>query len=385
MRKMNRTWHRAVSTAAVAFAASVFLTACGKEAPAPAEAPPVRVAVAAVEAGPLLVTYRVSATMEAWEKADVSAEVPGVVRTMGVEEGDFVRAGALLARLDAAVLSSNVAEVAARMADAEIAAADARTNLERVETLRREGAASQSELDNARTRLQRAEEGIAALRGTRSAASAQLAKTTLLAPIAGLVTQRNIEPGEMASPGRVLFRVENLSALKAVMRIPAQEMRGMEIGDQVIVSTAEGDSLTGKIIFISRAADPTTRTVKVEARFDNPASRVRSGIFGEALIVRTEIPRTVRIPKTALARQDGDEGVVYVVEGGVARKREVRLGESSESFFQVLAGLREGERIVPADHTALADGVKVAPAERTEPTGPQSTPSETSVGAAGER
>lgn len=385
MRKMRRTWHRAVSAAAVAFVASVFLTACGREAPAPTEAPPVRVAIAAVEAGPLLVTYRASATMEAWEKADVAAEVAGVVRRMGVEEGDFVRAGSLLAQLDVAVLSSNVAEVAARLADAEIAADDARTNLGRVETLHREGAVSRAELDSARTRLQRAEEGISALRGTRGAASAQLAKATLLAPISGWVTQRNIEPGEMAAPGRVLFRVENLSALKAVMQIPAAEIRGMDPGDRVVVQTADGDSLAGEIIFISPAADPATRAVKVEARFDNPARRVRSGVFGEALIVRSEIPSAVRIPKTALTHRDGDSGVVFVVEDGFARRREVRLGEANETFVQVLAGLREGERIVPADHTALADGVRIAPAGETGAGATDPVPSETPAGAAGGR
>lgn len=380
---MKRIWHGAIL--AIALAASVFLTACGKEAPAPVEAPPVRVVVGAVEAGSLLATYRASATMEAWEKADVSAEVAGVVRNLGADEGDFVRAGQLLAQLDAAVLSSNVAEVAARLSDAEIAAADARTNLERVEMLRREGAASQSELDNARTRLQRAEEGISALRGTRAAAAAQLAKTALLAPISGSVTQRNIELGEMASPGRILFRVENLSALKAVMRIPAHEIRGIEVDDRVFLGTPEGDSLTGKIIFISPAADPSNRTVKIEARFDNPGNRVRSGIFGEAVIVRSEIPRAVRIPKTALVRQDDDAGVVFVVEGGVARKREVRLGESNEIFVQVLAGLREGELIVSADHAGLADGVKVAPVAQTEVGGPRSISSETPDTAAGAR
>lgn len=338
----------------------LLLVSCGKKTENAPEAPAIVVEAIEATLSPFVDAYRTSASLEPWEHADIASEIPGRVLHLGAKEGDRVRAGSVLARLDAAVLAGNVAEVQSRSSDAGLALTDAKADLSRVERLHREGVASQQELENARIRVERAEEAVRGGRGSTSAISAQMNKTVIVSPIHGVVTFRGIERGEMASPGQLLFRVENLSSIKVVMQLPAQDVRNIRIGNTVQVFDSSGDTFTGKVTYVSPSADPQTRTVKVEATVDNREGRLRSGIFAEAEIVRSTIPSVVVVPRRVFATQTMDTGVLFVIEGDKIRRREVRIAAHGEESTAITDGLRAGEKVVGSDVATLTDGARVA-------------------------
>ncbi len=350
------------------------MSACGKPAPAP-ETPPVSVVSMTVHPTVLVIAYKGSATLEAADKADVSAEITGRVRDLLADEGDEVRAGALLARLDPSVLASSASEASARLADAQIALDDARQDRERIARLRREGVASQEEMDKGAMRVKRAEEGVAAIRGSSSAATAQLARASIVSPIPGVVTRRWVEIGETASTGKMLFRIEDLTSLKAVLNVPEREVGTIAAGDRVEI-TVDGGTITGQVTYVSPSADPVARTVKIEALIPNDTGRVRSGVFVEVSVIRAVLPNIIAIPKTALVYRSSGAAALYVIENDVVKRREVQLGASTETLVEIREGLRSGETIVPADVSTLSDGVKVS--AKTSASG-ESSPSPASL------
>lgn len=339
--------------------ACLLLVSCGKKAP-PAETPPAVVEAIEAALSPFVASTRTSASLEPWEHAEISSEILGRIRFLGAKEGDPVRAGSVLARLDASVLAGNVAEVDARLSDAELALSDARHELDRAERLRREGVASQQELDNARIRVERAEESVRAVGGSRSATAAQMGKTVLTSPISGVVTSREIELGEMASPGRQIFRIENLSAIKVVMQLPEQDVHDLRAGNPVVVFGSAGDTFTGTVTYISPAADPQARTVKVEARVENREGRLRSGIFSEVEIIRGTIPSIVVVPRRVFASHTNDTGILFVINGDKLTHREVRIQAIGEEAVAIASGLAPGERVVGSDVATLTDGLRVS-------------------------
>lgn len=366
MTRFSRSPFTGIQRMGAFVAICALLAACGKSASPPPEAPPVSVVSMTVRATDLVIAYKGSATLEAWDKADVASEITGQVRDVFRDEGDVVSAGALLARLDPSVLSASASEVAARLTDANIALSEARDDRDRIARLRKEGVASQEELDKAEVKLRRAHEGVAAIRGSSGAVEAQLARTAITAPIAGVVTRRWIERGETASTGKALFRVENLAALKAVLNVPEQDVGSMKTGDSVMVSVAgetEADRLlSGIVTYVSPAADAMARTVKVEARVDNRDAAIRSGVFATVSVIRSVRANAVAVPKTAVAYRADGTAALYVIEGGVVHRRDVKLGAAGETMVEVLSGLRTGETIVPIDVATLTDGVKVSAA-----------------------
>lgn len=357
---MTRLPRRAASASVLtaALAAAVLLGACGREAP-PVEAPAVSIEAVTVSPRDFVVSYRGPASLEAWKTSDLGAEPSGRIRWMGAEEGDSVRAGQEIVRIEAAVQEARAGEAAARIADAEVALESARTNLERVRRLHREGVASRQEIEGAEALHARAGEAVAAARASAEAAGGEAAKMTIRAPFDGVVTMREHEVGEIVGAAARIYRVEDLSAIKAVVAVPEVEVGGIAVGARAMLRLADGETVTGAVSYVSPAADDSSRAVKVEIRVVNAGRRLRSGGFAEAEIIREVRRGALLVPRAALLQVSDGRGILYAVEGAAARKREVRLGGSDDYLFQVVEGLAAGDRIAVSGVAQLADGVRV--------------------------
>jgi RND family efflux transporter MFP subunit len=376
--------------AGVALAAGLGLAACGGhgEGAAGSEAPPLPVSLAAVEVTDISDTFEAGGVVQARSSATLTSRILAPIREVRVEPGERVRTGQVLVVLDGADLAAQArsARAAAVAADQDIAAtaADrqaaeaaltlARAGHERIAGLHARRSATAQELDEATAALRRAEANAQAAaaraRGAssvvdRARASADAAATTasfstITAPFDGLVTEKLVDPGNMAAPGMPLLRVEDMRGFRLEVRVDESRVPAVTPGDAVRVlldsGTQGAQAVEGTVSEVSRAIDADARAFLVKIALPDTAD-VRSGTFGRA-IFRGATRKGLRVPDGATVRR-GQMTSVFVVENDIARLRLVSLAGQ-----EVKAGLSAGDLVIVDPPPELADGRRVTGARR---------------------
>jgi RND family efflux transporter MFP subunit len=273
----------------------------------------------------------------------------GTVERVSVDVGSRVRAGDVLVALDAADIGARVASARAQRELAE-------RTFTRVENLQRDGAASQQELDQARA-------GLEAARAMATEAEAQQAYALVRAPFDGVVTQRTVDPGDLALPGRPLFVVMAPGALKVVADLPAHRAGTISVGDEVQVR-AGGSVHAARVTRVVPALGEGSRTFRVEASMVGAGVDLIPGTYARLeVVVRGEGPRWV--PTDAVVERGQLTGV-FTVEADTVRLRWVRLGQTRDGAVELLAAPGGDLRVVRRPATDLFDGCPVSSA-RDEP------------------
>jgi RND family efflux transporter MFP subunit len=369
------------------------LAACGGSGHPPDAAPaaPIPVTVAAAVSIDTDERLEAGGVVAAQESASLSSRIVATITSVRVKSGDRVRGGDLLLTLDAQDATEQVRQARASAAVAEKALAYARTEQtaaeaehrlaaawqKRIATLHERNSATDQERDEAEARLSaaaarlagaeaRIEEADAHLDSMRAAvgvATADESFTALRAPFDGMVTERLTDPGNLASPGVALLRLESAGARQVVVRVDEARVAYVHPGDRVHVVTGTPDgsrggdtTVEGVVAEVARAigADERAFTVKVTLP---PTVTARTGSFARVFF-QGPPRRIVRVPAAAIRRY-GQVSSVYVVEGGVARLRLVQTGASSAQGTEVLSGLDAGESIVVSPLQGLVDGARV--------------------------
>jgi RND family efflux transporter MFP subunit len=265
-----------------------------------------------------------------------------------VREGEMVRKGQTLVVLDSRDLRANLAR-------AEAEYDNARTQLARMQRLYQEESVAKQELDNATRAYKVAEAG-------RRAAAVQLSYTVIKAPFDGLVTEKYIEVGELASPGRPLVKIEDPRRLRLEATVSEGDVKAVAVGDKVsVVIDALGDQpLTGTVAQVLPAGDPATHTFLVKVDLP-PTAGAKSGMFGRMRLAKG-VSQTLAVPQSALIERGQLTGVYVVGEDGIAHLRWVKVGRASGGYVEVLSGVNAGERIVTNAGLGV-DGARVESAE----------------------
>lgn len=371
---------------AAVLAAASLGAACGsthEPSAAAADAPPLAVTTAVVAERPVTDIAESGGVVQAKTTATLAARVMAPVLAVRVAPGDRVRAGQVLVDLDgrdltasarSAVAGAAQARESAAAAAADVRAAEAAVTLARatharIAALHAKKSATPQELDEATAALAGAEarqagamarvqESAAAIEQSAAASDAATATAGFLqvtAPFDGVVTEKLVEPGNLATPGLPLLRIEDTRAFRLETRVDESRVAAIAPGAKVDVEVegAAGQAVTiaGTVAEVSRAFDAGTRSFLV--KIDLPSSPgLRSGAFGRARLAGGD-RRALSVPADAVVQQ-GQVTSVYVVEDGVARLRLVRLRGS-----EVLAGLRAGDAVVVAPPAGLRDGRRV--------------------------
>jgi multidrug efflux pump subunit AcrA (membrane-fusion protein) len=365
------------------------LAACGGAPPAETEAAPrtpVRVEVEQLTVETVPQVIPLTGVVRAQRQATIAAQVMGAVRRVAVEEGQRVTAGQALIELDDQQLVSGVAAAQAQRAEADaavaagkqvVSAAEAQRALaalthERYQTLLSRKSASQQEYDVAEAGLKAAQAsvelaraGLAQAEAKRAQAEAQTASAeTMLgygrisAPMAGVVTERFVDPGDLASPGMPLLEIEQAGEYRLEAAVPESLISTLRVGQQVgvtIESLGENGPTEGRIAQIDPSADDVSRTLTVKVRLGSPAG-LRSGLYGQVLVPGGE-RSGLSVPSSAVVSR-GQIQSVFTVEGGTARLRLVSLGDLLDGRYEVLSGLAAGDRVV-LDPAGVSDGSPV--------------------------
>lgn len=348
---------------AVLAGACLAAVACGKDAPV-VERPPLPVETIAVPVRDLELVYTEMATLVSPDAAVLGSEVAGRITALPRDEGEDVRAGEELVRLDAAVASSQASEGVDRVRQAEVALAAAERDRERTRVLAEGGVATRQELDAAADRVELARTSLDALRSGLGTTRAVLAKHVVRAPRAGVVIRRPVELGEMVAPGQVLIEVAPVRTLRAECHVPERLAPLLREGDTVLVESA-GETTAGTIVRIAPAVEPGTRTVKIEVEVANEARRLRPGSFARLRFVLERRSSVVCVPLPSVRTEVSGEKYVLAVEGtgdgATVRRASIRTGLEAGGWVEVLEGLRPAETIVTLGASLITPGTRVAP------------------------
>src|SRR5216683_2115078 len=308
--------------------------------------PPESVTSAKVEASQWESSRSAVGTLVAVRAVTVASEVPGLVRRIGFESGAFVRRGDVLVQL------------AAARADAELA----RATLERSRTLRASDYSSAAELDASDARAKQTVANVAMLQAT-------IAKKTIRAPFDGRVAIRQVELGQVLSPGTLVASLQSIHPIHADFWLPQQALIDLAPGMRVRLRTDvfPQQGWDGVVTTINPEVDVSTRNVRVRATFPNPDGRLRPGMFANVDVISPEKRPVVVIPATAVIYAPYGDSVFALEEkkdaGGdptlVARQKFVRLGERRGDLVAVVSGLAAGETVVSSGAFKLRNGTAV--------------------------
>jgi RND family efflux transporter MFP subunit len=316
---------------------------------------PALVRLATAERRPLPELGWATGSLEALRRATPGSKILGRVEAAPVREGQPVRSGALLARLESGDLRAALAQAEAMVDMAEANLENARSQRERIAGLEERGSATAKELEDAETALRVADATLAQSRARRDAADVVLGYAEIRSPLAGWVTERRIEVGDMVTPGVPLFVVEDSSRLEVSVVVPEAEVVGLEPTQRARVVVLD-ETLEAQIDRIVPAGDPTSRTFEVRLVLDNEDGRFRSGMFARVAFSGA-MRQTLAVDAGALVSRGQLDGVFVAGDDGVLRLRWLELGRKMDDWVEVLAGLEESERYVVAPDSSLRDGV----------------------------
>ena len=308
--------------------------------------------------------------LEAERRVSVLARTTGLLEELAAEEGDQVRQGQVMIRLNKDELSLNLRQ-------AEQAFADASTNYDRIKTLYERSMVSQSEYDTAHLRLDNAKISL-------EEAQLNLAYADVTAPIAGVVTQRLVEVGDLVRGNQEVFVIADLHPLLVKIFAPEQRMYQLHPGQEatIAVEALPDTSFSGLIRMISPEVDPASGTVKVTLEVASDGV-LKPGMFATVRIITERRPQTLIVPKKALILET-DEDDVFLIEADKVRRVPVELGFVEGDQVEIVSGLKEGDQVVTIGHEGLKDGAAVrlagegltVPAELASPPGEGSRPPE---------
>jgi RND family efflux transporter MFP subunit len=302
----------------------------------------------------------ITGSIQPERRADLRAEVPAMVEQVLRENGDSVRRGDLLVRLDATAIRDALASAESASRAAAQAFDQAGRQLDRLKTLRASGMASAQALDDAETRRNNAQSDLEAARARLVSARQQLARTEVRAPFDGAVSERKVSAGDTAQVGKELLKVIDPTSMRFEGLVSADHIGSVKPGDAVSfrVSGYANKEFTGQVRRVNPAANPTTRQVEVLVDLSGQQPRL-AGLYAEGRVA-AETRSSLTLPASALVR-DGDKSFVWVVKDSRVRKVAITLGErdARSGEFVLEAGLAEGDQVLRYPGALLRDGQAV--------------------------
>jgi multidrug efflux system membrane fusion protein len=338
-------------------------------------ATPVRVRT--VEEQRQLAGAHYSGTVEAATRVDLAFRVGGYISALAsvgspgaihkVQEGDWVKAGTVLAVVRESDYETQVAAGKAALAEALAASKQAQLDFDRAQKLLAENSIARAELDTQSARLDTAKARVEGAQARIREAQQALADCRLRAPIDGVVLKRPIEVGSLVSPGTLGFVVADTTSVKAVFGAPDHLVEKLKAGASLDVTfEAVPGTFTATISRIAPSADPKSRVFDIEATVPNPTDQLKVGMIAKLVVRDAALAEdTLVLPLTAVVRSPHDwrgyaAFVVESIDGrDKARVRDVKLGEVIGNQVIVTDGLKLRERVVSMGATLLVDGAPV--------------------------
>jgi membrane fusion protein (multidrug efflux system) len=307
------------------------------------EATPVPVEVTTVTPRSISTYYQTTATLEPEKRVDILCKLSGEVKQILVEEGDYVKEGAVLCRLDDAELSVALEE-------ARINRDKQKLELERLDSMREQNLISDKEYQDINYQFELAANAY-------ESARVKYEYTQIRAPFDGVVTSRLVDPGENVAMASRLFVMADTKPLLLSMYLPEAEARRVRPGQKVFIrpDTDPDAQFAGEILRIAPEVDLRTGTVKVTAQTTGGGV---PGSFVRVRILMDTHEGVLAVPRRSIVSDAGDH-FVYIAAADTVRKAEVGIGYEDESHAEITRGLSRGDTVVTAGVGGIREGTKV--------------------------
>jgi membrane fusion protein, multidrug efflux system len=352
---------------AVALVFALALAACSKGADpqkAAQAAAPLLVSaedVAVIRSNALASGPAITGTIQPERRADLRAEVQAIVLEVLKENGDAVKRGDLLVRLDSTAIRDALMSAEAAARASQQAFDQAERQYERMKTLRASGMASAQALDDAEGRRNSAQSDVEGAKARLVLARQQLARTEVRAPFDGLVSERKASAGDTAQVGKELLKVIDPNSMRFEALMSSDAVGEVQAGQTVHfrVNGYGDEEFAGRVRRVNPAANPTTRQVEVLVDFVGEKKTRLSGLYAEGRL-ETASHMGLMVQGSAVVR-DGDKASAFRVKDGKLQKVQVAVGDRDPRTgdYVVTAGLAEGDQVIRYPTNALKEGQAV--------------------------
>ena len=305
---------------------------------------------------------KVTGTIHPVQEAAIAAQVSGLAETVAVRPGDHVDAGQLLVEVGTTDLQLQLDQQRSTMASSIVQLRAAEATLERTKLLADKGLAAQTTLDTAQTEVDQLIATIATQQSQVALAEANLLRARVMAPFAGTVASRSIEPGQIVSPGTTMLSIVDLSTVRVEVIAALKDSARIVAGQSVRLSVQgmAGRQFTGVVDRVSPVAEAGTRSIKVYLNLDNADGILRGGMFVTGEIIVQENDDVLALPTEAIQMRD-DASYVLAIVDGVLEERPIETGANwpAAELVEARSGIAAGDVIVRTSLSGLTDGASV--------------------------
>jgi RND family efflux transporter MFP subunit len=346
--------------------ALTMLAGCGEHGKTVDREPPaVRLPTTVVQRADLPDFDAIPGAVTSDDRVDISSRVTGYVLLIAVHEGQSVRRGQVLARIDAREIDEAIRQARAGLSAAQADLAHAEEDVVAQEPLAQTGAISRDVFRGASLRRDVARSTVAKAQAALGAAEAQRSYVTIASPIDGVIVARPGQAGALATPGRTLVTVEARRRLLFKMFVPEADVRRIAVDAPIEVRLdGLGDrTLSGVVRGIVPSGDTTTRRYEVDIALP-PDPGLMPGMFGRARLV-TGRRQSPRVPASAIVERGGLTGVFVVGKDGRVAFRWLRTGKEADGYVEIASGLVGGETILARADASVRDGARLVQGPRT--------------------
>jgi len=283
---------------------------------------------------------------EAYEDVKVAANTSGQVEWIGLREGQEVKKGDRLAKIDVSALKASLEH-------AKAAYKLAHDLCERRRRLYDNKIIAREELDQSETQLKLAAADLAQVKVRYNHGFPE-------SPITGVINHLYVDVGEYADLGKPIADIVNIDRIKINVRVPELDVRYVHVGQTtpIKIDAFADRTLLGTVEFVAFKADSATKTFLVRSVIDNPDHDIRPGMIGRVAFVRRNVPDAIVAPLFAIVDKGG-ERIVFVEKDGVAESRVITIGVIEADRVQITSGLNIGDHLIVRGHTEVEDGMKV--------------------------
>lgn len=284
--------------------------------------------------------------IEAWTTLSLLSKLNGTIDEILVREGQVVKKGEILARID-----SDDYRIAVQRAKSAYDLA--RAEYERDQAIYAKGVIPTAELETNRTKMETAKADL-------ENAELQLSRCTITAPMNGVVRKFDAKIGLQLAIGDPLAEILEIDRLKAVIGIPESEVSAVRSLDSVNISlqALENKTITGKVHFLSSSPETVARLFRLELAIDNASGEILPGMFIRADLIKKTVSDAIVVPFYSVISRNNEQ-YVYIEKDGLVEKRNVKLGIMEKWLVQVAEGLRAGDKLLVEGHRDVEDKQKV--------------------------
>lgn len=302
-------------------------------------------------------------SIEGSTAATVSAKIAGRIEQVLVEEGQAVKAGDPLVKLEAVELANTARQAGDAVKKAQISYELALNDYNRYQRLFDKGAISEQQLESVRAKLKTAEADVSSARANQSSAEQQYGYGIITAPVDGVVANKNATIGQVVSSGAALMVVQDINQVYAVINVEQKELGSIKVGQKanITVDTYPDKVFAGTVEVVNPEAGSTSRMFRTKIKIDNVGADLKPGMFAKVALATGESVAVQTVPQSAVVQKQGLY-YVFTVENDKAVRKQIEIGEVTGNTIVVKSGLQTGEQVIVTGTNRIKEGdaVRVA-------------------------